>query len=320
MVNSEEKLKSLADRLGIENLSQARYFPKYFEIETIHACNAKCEMCPIWQNPSDYRRMEQGLFEKIAEEMSRYSSWINSVCLSRNGEPLLDKNLSKKIRMLKNYGIKDVTFSTNASLLDAGRAVELIESGLDDIRFSIDGVTKETFESIRRGLVFEEVVENCLQFIKLRNERGHLPRIRVRMALQDRNQHEEKQWKNYWLSQVSPTDVVYSKRINTWGNQLEGHSEGETEIERYSNIPCISPWSSMIVLHSGKVPLCGVDYKPIFELGDLNDSTIAQVWTSKKFDEVREKHFSGKRNDIILCRGCNIWDLDEKKVYNSEEK
>lgn len=317
MSDFKKRAKSLTDRLGFDDLSQAIHFPKYFEIDTIHACNAKCEMCPIWKSPLDYGRMEQKLFEKISAEMSEYSHWINSVCLSRNGEPLLDKSLSKKIRMLKDYGIKDVTFSTNASLLNKDKSIELIESGLDDIRFSIDGATKETFESIRKGLIFEEVVENCLQFIKLRDERGSLPRIRVRMALQDRNKHEEIQWKNFWLPKVSGNDLVYSKRINTWGNQLEKHDGEKTDVEKYSNIPCISLWSTMIVLYNGKVPLCGVDYKPLFEIGDLNNSTIKQIWVSKNYEEVRKIHASGRRNDISLCQGCNIWDLEEKKIYAS---
>jgi radical SAM protein with 4Fe4S-binding SPASM domain len=317
MSSFKRNTKPLEELLGINDLSQVMYFPKYFEIDTIHACNAKCQMCPIWESPLDYGRMEQKLFDKISLEMSEYSHWIKSVCLSRNGEPLLDKSLPNKIKTLKNYGIKDVTFSTNASLLNAEKSIELIESGLDDIRFSIDGATKETFESIRRGLIFEEVVENCLQFIKLRDEKGQSPRIRIRMALQDRNKNEEMQWKNFWLSKVSNHDLVYSKRINMWGNQLGGHDEERGDAEKYSDVPCISPWSTMIVLYNGKVPLCGVDYKPLFEMGNLNDSNIKQIWTSKNYKEVREIHSSGRRNDISLCRGCNIWDLEEKKVYTS---
>ncbi len=316
MSTLEKELKFLADRLGLDNLSQAIDFPKYFEIETIRACNARCEMCPVWIHSEDHGRMEKKLFKKISTEMSNYSHWINSVCLSRNGEPLLDKFLPEKIKMLKEYGIKDVTFSTNASLLNTDKSIELIESGLDDIRFSIDGATKETFESIRKGLIFEEIVKNCLQFIKLRNERGHEPRIRIRMTLQDRNSHEEMQWKNFWRSKVSNNDFVYSKRINMWGNQLEGYDE-KVDVEKYSNIPCISLWSTMIVLYNGKVPLCGVDYKPLFELGDLNDSAIKQIWTSENYKNVKKIHSSGRRNDISLCRGCNIWDLKEKRIYKN---
>lgn len=309
-----EHIKSLKNRLGLDNLSDALYFPKYFEIETVRACNAKCKMCPIWEHPEDYGRMEKKLFDKISSEMSNYPSWINSVCLSRNGEPLLDKNLAEKIKTLKNYGIKDVTFSTNASLLNKNKSIELIESGLDDIRFSVDGYTKKTFESIRQGLDFYEIIENCLRFIQLRNEKGNKPRIRIRMVLQDENRHEENQWKTFWLSKVSPQDIVCSKEMNTWGNKLKNCNEDM--LKRYSTIPCISPWSTLVSLYDGKVPLCGVDYNPSFNLGDLNSSTIKEIWNSENYEKIRKMHSSNKRNDIPLCCGCNIWDLDEKKIYS----
>ena len=317
----DEELDKIAKRIGLEGLSESYTFPKYFEIETIRACNAKCEMCPVWKYPKNYGKMEKRLFEKISTEMSKYSSWINSVCLSRNGEPLLDKSLSEKIKTLKDYGIKDVTFSTNASLLDKDKSIELIESGLDDIRFSIDGATKETFESIRNGLNFEKVTENCLQFIKLRNERGHKPRIRIRMALQSANKHEEKEWSEHWKERVLSTDIVYSKPMHSWGNQLKSYEsllDKNTEIKKYYSIPCVSLWSTMIVHFDGKVPLCGVDYNNSFLMGDITSSTIKDVWNSKNFEEIRKKHVSLERYKINLCRGCNIWDLEEKRVYNPE--
>ena len=314
-----EELDKIAKRMGLENISESYPFPKYFEIETVRGCNARCRMCPVWKYPQDCGKMGQKLFEKISMEMSKYSHLINSVCLSRNGEPLLDEFLPQKIKILKNYGIKDVTFSTNASLLDLEKSIELIESGLDDIRFSIDGATKKTFESIRRGLNFERVIENCLQFIRLRNERGISPNIRIRMTLQERNKHEEEQWKNFWRSKISNNDIVYSKKINMWGNQLKGYDKERNDAEKYSDIPCISPWSTMIILYNGKVPLCGVDYGSSFEMGNINKSTIKKIWQSKIYENVRNLHSSGKRNDISLCYGCNIWDLEEKRVYTREE-
>jgi radical SAM protein with 4Fe4S-binding SPASM domain len=308
-------LKSLADRLNLADLSQSLCFPKYFEVETIRACNAKCTMCTVNQWEGKNGRMSDSLFCKISEEMSHYSDWINSVCLSRNGEPLIDKNITDKIRILKDYGIRDVTFSTNASLLDEYKSIQLIESGLDDIRFSIDGTTKKTFESIRKGLNFEEVRENCLRFIRLRNERGQTPRIRVRMVLQKGNLHEESAWKEFWKARVSENDIVYSKAINSWGNQLPSYKTAN--VEKYSCTPCISPWSTMIIHFDGKVPLCGCDFNNTINLGDVNNYSIKEIWQSENFNKIREMHSSGKRNDIPLCPGCNVWDIEEKKVYKN---
>lgn len=318
MTTLKKELNSLADRLSLDNLSQATYFPKYFEIETIRGCNAKCGMCTVYE--WNGRGLMQGeLFSKIAEEIKDYSSWIERVCLSRNGEPLLDKKLPERIKALKDIGIKYVTFSTNASLLNADKSVKLIESGLDDIRFSVDGATKETFESIRKGLNFEEVIENCLQFIKLRDERGKFPVIEIRMALQSLNKPEEQEWARYWKERLSDTDIVSSKPIHSWGNQLKNYEpslKGEKESKMYHSVPCVSPWSTMIVHFDGKVPLCGADYNNRLLMGDVTQSTIKSIWNSKNFENLRKIHASGERSLVSLCNGCNIWDNKRKKVYS----
>ena len=312
----EKGMNSLAERLNLNDISQALYFPKYFELETIRACNARCTMCTVNEWKDKNNKMSDKLFSKVAEEMKNYCGWINSVCLSRNGEPLLDKNLIYKIQTLKSYGIRDITFSTNASLLSKHKSIELIESGLDDIRFSIDGATKETFESIRRGLNFEEVVENCLRFIKLRDERGQKPRVRVRMVLQKGNLPEESSWKEFWKARVSKNDIVYSKAMGSWGNQLPFYNRDKNS-EKYSYTPCISPWSTMVIHFDGKVPLCGCDFNNTINLGDVSDYSIREIWQSEDFNRIRKMHSSGGRNEIPLCPGCNIWDIEEKKVYKN---
>ena len=65
----EKELRSLAKRLDLKDLSETFYFPKYFEIETIRACNARCKMCPVWQNPKDYGKMEQKLFVHLFQQL-----------------------------------------------------------------------------------------------------------------------------------------------------------------------------------------------------------------------------------------------------------
>ncbi len=312
MENTEE-LKKLAERLNVKDVKDASsYFPKFFELDVAKMCNARCIMCPVWKNPGGV--MKEELFEKITREMGDYKDWINTVCLSRDGEPLIDKNLDKKIKLLKDYGIKKVTLSTNASLLDEDTAIKLIEAGLDDIMFSIDGTTKETFEAIRQGLNFEQVVDNVLNFIKIRGNKEK-PTIRIRMVLQEKNRNQEEDFKKFWAEKVGKQDTVYAKEMHNWGNQLDNYEGKENETEKYAKIPCISLWSTMIIHYDGKIPLCGSDFDNKYVLGDVSKQTIKEIWTSEKFNQLRKLHAEGKRNEISLCPACNIWDLGVKKIY-----
>jgi radical SAM protein with 4Fe4S-binding SPASM domain len=88
--------------------------------------------------------------------------------------------------------------------------------------------------------------------------------------------------------------------------------------EEYALSPCVSLFGTMIIHPDGKVPLCGIDYNTNIELGDMNKSSIKEIWNSEPYEKVRRLHSTGKRNDIDMCKGCNIWE-DVKHFYTIEE-
>ena len=152
MLDVKKELNLINKRLGISDIKDINFFPRYLEIEAYDGCNFDCIMCPLGK--SIYKGgggISLELFDKIVSEISKYKDWINLVCLSRNGEPLLNKNIAIMVKKLKLAGIKRVNFSTNASALNEKKSLELLKAGLDEIRFSIDGHTKETFEEVRKA-------------------------------------------------------------------------------------------------------------------------------------------------------------------------
>ena len=60
-------LDELAGRLDLADIRESLYFPKYFEIETVNACNARCVMCTIddWEQ-SRSPIMDEKLFSKFS--------------------------------------------------------------------------------------------------------------------------------------------------------------------------------------------------------------------------------------------------------------
>ncbi|MBM7866695.1 radical SAM protein [Heliobacterium gestii] len=307
MYPRSEQNDQLAGRIGLTDLSQCELFPKYFEIETVNLCNARCIMCTIdkWEKKaSPFMSME--LFHKFAEEVGQYRDWIETICLNRDGEPTLDKDLPLRVKMLKDGGIKRVTMSTNGQRLDADLAERLLAAGLNDIMISIDGCTKETFEGIRRGLQFETVVENAQNFIRLRDKGNHLCTVRIRMVVMEENQHEVEPWLAFWSPLLRAGDKAYAMPAHTWGNQLS--PEEEAEISRFSAHPCISPFSSMAMHVDGTVGICAVDYNVKFPMGDFRRQSIKEIWNGEAFRNVRSFHATQRRNEIDFCRGCHIWD------------
>ena len=56
----------------------------------------------------------------------------------RDGEPLLDPKLPDRIAQLKQGGVSDISISTNVSLLNESKAVDILEAGIDIVILSVD--------------------------------------------------------------------------------------------------------------------------------------------------------------------------------------
>jgi len=309
----EKEKQDIAKRLELDNADEALFFPKFLQVETIRICNAHCPFCPVDEWDKSVPIMPDKLYHKIVEEVSDYSDWIEFVCLQRDGEPLLDKKIVNRVSLMKEAGIKKVTFSTNASRLFKEKSRELLESGLDEIMFSIDSVDKELYEKTRVGLKYEHVIRNIKDFFKMREDINPDIIVRVRGVsfhdMDNKNHRDDmKRWEEFWEKYKQPQDRIYMKRAHNWGNQ----QEWDDKIPQYDWVyhPCILPWSTMHITAMGLVPLCPMDYDAKMNIGDINTHSIANVWGNSEWNRIRELHSTGKRNEISYCQGCRLFDED----------
>ncbi len=296
----------ISKRMNVSNITELELFPKFFEIETIRACNARCSFCSIkdWRDMGGML-MSDNLFDKFCGEISKYAEWINTVCLNRDGEPTLDKKLIERVSKVKKANIKKITLSTNGELLNEKLAKNLIEAGLDDIMISIDGFSKEVYESIRTGLNFEKVIKNTTALFKIRNAMKSRMSIRVRMVIVDSNKHEVDDWIKFWTKLASSIDRVYAMPAHNWGNQIKISGAVNSA---HNTTACIFPFSSMAVHVNGEVGLCNADYNASVSMGNISTQSIKEVWNSKKYKNIRKIHLEGLKDNIKLCDGCVIWD------------
>jgi len=289
-----------------EALATLSRFPRFFEIETVNACNARCPMCTIndWQRKMPV--MRDPIFAKIADEICEHREEVIRVSLYRDGEPLLDKKLAQRIARLKDGGVRRVSISTNVALLNETAARDILEAGIDEVILSVDSLDKEVFEAIRVRLVWEEVMENALRFIELRNHLRPQAEIRVRMIRQTSNAAEWPAYEAFWRPKVAPHDRVYYTNVHNWGGQLEGFTPVHQSQQRM--LPCVALWSLMVIFANGDVPLCNVDYNNKFPTGSLQDHSIAELWQSRIMEERRRLHTEGKKSAMPLCSNCTVWD------------
>lgn len=281
-------------------------FPRYLEIETVNTCNARCPMCTI----TDWKRksapMKDKLFNKVAAEVIEHAAQIKRVTLYRDGEPLIDKKLAGRITLLKKGGIRAISISTNVSLLSESKSEELLESGLDIIIMSVDSLKKDIYEGIRKGLNFEEVMENARRFIALRNKIRPQTQIWMRMIRQGSNFDEWPAYHKYWSGLLTDNDRIYYHNIFNWGGQLKGFQAVSQSYEPF--LPCVALWSLMVIFSNGDVPLCNTDYNNKYPLGSVISSSIKELWQSKIMQRRRQLHLDSKKSSIAICQNCNVWD------------
>ena len=73
------------------------------------------------------------------------------------------------IRYLKDRGTY-VLFNTNGTLLSARKGRELIDSGLDELRVSLDAAEPQAFKLVRGRDMFARIVRNVRAFRALQRE------------------------------------------------------------------------------------------------------------------------------------------------------
>jgi len=306
MLKNNEESKKLSKKLSIIDINESVKFPKYFEIETVNACNARCVMCTIneWSG-NDSKIMSDELFDKFVKEVSHFNEWIEIICLNRDGEPTLDKNIAKKIKLLKEAGIKTVRFVTNGENLNEKLSREVLNAGIDEVMFSIDSIDKTTYESIRVKLDFDKVMHNILNYFQLRDEINPLSKVTIRMVELPINISQKDMWLDFWNTKLSKVDKAYTMPMHNWGNQL---GEDKNKVQYYATKACTSPFSSIAIHSDGKVGICAADYNTKHYMGDFSIQSIEDIWQGKRFEDVREAHLSSDRNKYDICRGCDIWD------------
>ncbi len=290
-------------------------FPKYIMIETVNFCNANCIMCGIDFDKKVKSVMKDDLFNKILEEIAQHKDDIEKVMLYLDCEPILDKKLAQRIEMMKKAGVKNINISTNAELLDQVRGTKILNAGLDEIYINLDSLHKDRFEAIRKGLNFDVVYKNIIDFIKLRNELKPDVVIRMQMILQDLNADEGETWAKHWKSKLNANDQIIVQKAHNWASAVNIRSFGDEFT--INNIPCIGPFGTFCIHVDGMVGLCSMDTDPKANgttgegIGSVASKSIAQVWTDERVNKVRATHIAGERCNIKLCDGCTLWREDK---------
>ncbi len=334
------RLRKLAETAyAVLFLTDRPPLPIRLQVENTNRCNLCCIMCGRQFRSVFNKDMSNDLFEKLITEIRPAYLTING-----DGEPMLDPGLVTKIRTAKSLRCI-VTMPSNMTLADENKTRSLLESGLDLLTFSLDGATKETYEGIRIGANFEEVVENILRCIALAKEQRNFPppELRVLFVLQNQNVHEYEacltlQRKLGLKIQLVPVKYLDQKEVAAscaasasalvdlekalqLKLQEDLSPDAQELYKRWLNVArkmcvstppgkvCLKPWTTSYIDARGDVyPCClAVDEKQSLKMGSVLTDSFRSVWHGEKYQAYR-KNMLGARGQVPICAGCPAGD------------
>ena len=129
----------------------------YLRLSLTDRCNLNCVYCTSLQKSQFLSRDEVLSYEEIARAVVLFvKAGVRKLRLT-GGEPLIKKNITGLIKMLKIIdGLEEISLTTNGVCLK-GLASRLKRAGLDRVNISIDTLKKEKFKIITGFDYFDDV-------------------------------------------------------------------------------------------------------------------------------------------------------------------
>jgi len=273
-------------------------FPIHVDLESTSVCNYRCKMCfqSLENEKIDKGYMDFNLFKKIIDEGAEKG--LCSIKLQFRGEPLLHPKIVEMVKYAKDSGMIEVMFNTNASLLDEKMAKGLIDAHLDRMICSLDAATKETYESIRTGGKWENVLDNIKGLMAMKKKMGvDYPIVRAQIVDTPWNHDEVRKFIEFWggiVDEVSVTDMKDHREGNTKGDLI------------WKDFECAQIWQRLFIRWDGTVTLCCGDHYAKYKVGDANKDTIESIWKSLRVEAVRKMHMAGDSHKLQMCRECGM--------------
>lgn len=311
------------------------YLPIKLDIENASRCNFKCTMCPVsdWTKGRRADDMSLAAFQRLIDE--QYG--LIEIKLQGIGEPTMQRDdFFAMIRYARAQHIW-VRTTTNASLLHLNdNARKLIDSGANEVQISVDGADAATFESIRRGAVFKQVMSNIRAINAYARERGRRC-TKMWTVVQRGNVHQLAALVDL-AAELGFQDQVFALNLTDWGLDSWASRNAAASVEnvlsteallplvdrgagrgikvRFWNVnekyqlgdpKTLCPWPferAFVASDLRVVPCCYLGNPDVYQIdAPLGDArSFSDVWRGKEFQEFRQAHLDG--NLPKVCRGC----------------
>ena len=293
----------------------------YIELSSL--CNLRCKMCfrNNWFSETPLLMTDKTVDSVIAAVKD---SGVNSIFFGGMGEPLLHPRIFE-VMAVAHALHKKTELITNGVLLTEPVIKRLLASGLDTLWISMDGFTKESYESVRLGSMYRKITENIAAFNRMRqNEKLGITFVMMKENLGElasvNSFLEANRVDIFNLSHVvpasplNPSDAIYELPYPVGKmSRLSTEHPFQKELDSCPFIKentcfiradgAVSP--CMQLLHSSYTYFYEEKRKVYSHaFGNINDTPLAEIYDSEGYRSFRQRVESFEFPCCTVCLGC----------------
>lgn len=286
-------------------------FPYEINIELSTACNAKCVICP--NRKMKHQRMPESIWRKVIDGCEGHDIQIFFPHIY--GEPLLETGLWDVLSYVnKKLPQTHIGLFTNGALLTEEVGRKLLEHNLGFIAFSIDAATPPTYNYMRPGLNYFEVVNNVRNFLVYLHKTNHSEVFtRVQMVVRAENSHEIKFVEKLWQKYVNQVNILGDD-----GRAIMDGSDGSPAYKCNARWACYTAFQNLYVLPNGDCVVCCKDWLGLTVLGNVMQQSIDEIWYGSTYQYVRYRILQHEYDKVDACDACtNTLSPDRKDGWIS---
>lgn len=289
--------------------------PRSVKIELSPRCNYRCGFCALRTREKQPRHdMDWDLFKTMTRQMKR--AGVEEIGLFFLGESMMNKplllNAIKWCKQELEFGY--VFLTSNASLADEQFLYEIMDAGLDSLKWSVNASDADQFAEIMcvKPKLFYVALDNIRRAHGIRESYGLRTRLYASSILYDGDQHERMQEflkervipyvdQHYWLPLYSMGSFA-TQREEELGYRPIAGNQGRIGALR-DPLPCWSAFTEGHIRSDGGVSACCFDASGEWIMGDLTQQSFMDAWNSPDFQELRWAHL---RRDVTgtPCEQC----------------
>jgi len=160
--------------------------PRIF-LEPTVVCNLDCFKAVCSKDSGIIKTRERPHFpmDQFKQVIDEVGPKMIRLDLFNYGDPFVHPQAAEMVEYIKrNYPHIYLYISTNGLMLDEEKIKKIVDAGLDEITFSVDGADQETYQRYRQGGDFGKVTSIMRRMVEERNKTGReVPFINWRYIL-----------------------------------------------------------------------------------------------------------------------------------------